>query len=614
MWDDDELDEIGAPFQINHRTISRIIGLLKPHRKWVVAFLLMVGIVSAIDSYYTYLSKRIIDDSIITRDLISLKQSAILYTSLILFQAIAVFGFVYLVSLLGERIRYDLRQMMFNHLQQLSLNYYSRTPVGWIMSRVTSDSDRVADLMTWGMLDSTWAVINIATSAVFMIIINWKLALIVLALLPVLIFIAVKFRTLILREYRKVRKQNSKITAAFNENITGVRVVKALGREEENLSEFSKKTDEMYQAAYRAAWLSALFLPSVQIISAAALSILVWVGGIQVKNGWMTIGSIQAFISYITIIMWPVQDIARVYADLQNAVASAERIFSLVDAVPDIQDPPDAIKPKTILKPIEFQHVDFYYDEDKPVLSDFSLKVEPGEMIALVGPTGGGKTTIINLLCRFYEPRKGKITIGGEDYTKLSASAIQSRIGIVLQTPHLFSGTIRENIRYGRLEATDAEVDHAARIAGADDFIRSLEKGYDQPVGEGGNFLSVGQKQLISLARAVLAEPELFIMDEATSSIDTLTEALIQRGMEEVMKGRTSFIVAHRLSTIKRADRIIFIDGGQIREMGNHSELMKLKGRYYHLYTQQFRHEREKEYNPFDGISSNPASSLTESG
>jgi ATP-binding cassette subfamily B protein len=598
--DYDEFEEEEFNSQFDSRTFARILGLLKPHWKWVATFLFMIGVVSVIDSYYTYLSKRIIDESIIVHNLAVLKHYAIIYGSLILFQAAGVFCFIYLVSILGERIRYDLRQMMFNHLQQLSLSYYSRTPVGWIMSRVTSDSDRVADLMTWGLLDSTWAVINIITSAVFMFIINWKLALVVLALLPVLMFVAVKFKTLILREYRKVRKQNSKITASYNENITGVRVVKALGREDDNLQEFSEKTDHMYRAAYRAAWLSALFLPTVQIISAVALAALVWVGGIQVEYGLMTIGGIQAFISYITFIMWPVQDIARVYADMQNAVASAERIFSLVDAVPDIQDRPEASDPGTILKPLEFNHVDFYYEADKPVLTDFSLKVMPGETIALVGPTGGGKSTIINLLCRFYEPRNGTITIGGEDYTQLSTYAIQSRIGIVLQTPHLFSGTIRENIRYGRLDAGDEEIENAAKIAGAHEFIQTLEKKYDQPVGEGGNLLSVGQKQLISLARAVLAKPEIFIMDEATSSIDTLTEALIQHGMEALMKGRTSFIVAHRLSTIKRADRIIFIDGGKIQEIGSHAELMRLKGHYYKLYTQQFRQEREQEYNPFE--------------
>lgn len=315
----------------------------------------------------------------------------------------------------------------------------------------------------------------------------------------------------------------------------------------------------------------------------------------------MTIGGIQAFVSYLTFMLWPVQDIARVYAEMQHTIASAERVFSLIDAVPEVTDRPGAIDPGTIRGDIEFDHVDFYYEKDKPVLQDFTLHVKQGETIALVGPTGGGKSTIVNLLCRFYEPKGGVIRIGGRDYTELSLHAIQSRIGVVLQTPHLFSGTIRENIRYGRLDATDEEVEQAARLAGAHEFIMKLEKGYDEEVGEGGNLLSVGQKQLVSLARAILAQPEIFIMDEATSSVDTLTEMLIQKGMEQLMRGRTSFIIAHRLSTIKRADRILVIEDGRITEMGTHAELLRARGHYYRLYTKQFRRELEQEYDVFKG-------------
>jgi ATP-binding cassette subfamily B protein len=305
----------------------------------------------------------------------------------------------------------------------------------------------------------------------------------------------------------------------------------------------------------------------------------------------LTIGGIQAFISYVTFIMWPIQDLARVYAELQNAVASAERVFSLVDTEPEVQDRPGAVDPGTVLQTVEFDGVDFYYEAGKPVLQKFNLRIEPGETIALVGSTGGGKSTIVNLLCRFYEPREGAIRIGGQDYRDLTLHALHSRIGVVLQTPYLFSGTIRENIRYGRLDATDAEVEEAAQVAGAHDFIVRMEKGYEEQVGEGGNMLSVGQKQLISLARAVLAQPEIFIMDEATSSVDTLTEALIQRGMEALMRGRTSVVIAHRLSTIRRADRILVIEDGRIAEMGSHAQLLRKQGHYYRLYTQQFRQQ-----------------------
>jgi ATP-binding cassette, subfamily B, bacterial len=607
---DFEFEEEEFDTQFNGRTLLRILEQIKPHWKWMVGFLLAIAGTAGVDSYFTFLGKRIVDEGIVAGNREALVQILITYGILVVVQSVFVFSFIYLAGVLGERVRYDLRQKMFNHLQDLSLSYYSRTPVGWIMSRVTSDSDRVAELVTWGLLDVTWAVMSISTATVFMLIINWRLALIVLALIPVLILVAIQFRKKILFEFRNVRKLNSKITGAYNENITGVRVVKALNREDENMREFSVKTGEMYRAGYRAAWLSALFLPTVQILSATALGLIVYYGGLQAQMGGMTIGGIQAFLSYVTFMMWPVQDMARVYAEMQQSIASAERMFSLIDAVPNVADRPGAIDPGSIQGEIEFDDVCFYYDDakdDKPVLTDFNLRVQPGETIAIVGPTGGGKTTIVNLLCRFYEPKRGVIRIGGRDYTEFTLNSIQSRIGIVLQTPHLFSGTVRENIRYGRLDASNEEIEQAAQLAGAHDFIVTLHKGYDEEVGEGGNMLSVGQKQLISLARAVLSEPELFIMDEATSSVDTLTEALIQQGMETLMRGRTSFVIAHRLSTIKRANRILVIEDGRIAEIGSHAELLHQHGHYYRLYTQQFRHQLEKELDPFEDRVTPPA-------
>jgi ATP-binding cassette subfamily B protein len=597
--DDLYLEEEEFSTKFDGKTLLRIMGLVKPYWRRVLGFVLCVAAVAAIGSTMTFVNKQIVDEGILAGNREALVRLALTYGGLNVLSALSVFGFIILTGILGQRVQYDLRQKMFNHLQDLSFSYFDRTPVGWIMSRVTSDSDRIADLVTWGMLDVAWGVMNIITAVIFMLLINWQLALIVFAIIPVLVAVAIWFKQKIIVEYRTVRKINSKITGTYNENITGVRVVKALRREDRNLSEFSELTGSMYQAAYRAAWYSALFLPAVQIISALALGSIVLYSGLNAQIGGMTIGGIQAFIAYITFMLWPIQDLAHVYAAMQQAIASAERSFSLLDAVPEVTDRPGAVDPGTIQGDIEFEHVDFYYEAGKPVLTDFNLKVRRGETIALVGPTGGGKSTIVNLVCRFYEPKRGVIRIGGRDYTELSLHAIQSRIGMVLQTPHLFSGTVRENIRYGRLDATDQEIEEAAKLAGAHEFILTLEKGYDEEVGEGGNLLSVGQKQLISLARAVLAQPELFIMDEATSSVDTLTEALIQQGMERLMEGRTSFIIAHRLSTIRRADRILVIENGGISEMGTHAELLRAQGHYYRLYTQQFRHEMELRYDPF---------------
>jgi ATP-binding cassette subfamily B protein len=393
--------------EFNSKTIKRILSLTMPHWKWLVGFIFSIFFVSFIDAYFTFLSKRIIDDGIIAGDKSELVNIMTIYGGLIIVQSIGVFGFIYLTGVLGQRVNYDLRKKLFDKLQDLSLSYYSRTPVGWIMSRVTSDTERVSDLVTWGLLDVSWGIFNIASSAFFMMIIDWRLAVMVLAIVPILVWVAVEFRKRILVEYRDVRKNNSKITGAYNENITGVKVVKALGREEENLLEFNKLTSDMYRSSYRAAWLSALFLPTVQIISSFAIGLIVWYGGLQTHYGTLTIGGIQAFVSYIVFMMWPIQDLARVYAELQNSVASGERIFSLMDSVPDVSDVPGAIDPGTIQGDIEFNNVDFYYEEDKPILENFNLFVKRGETIALVGPTGGGKSTIVNLLCRFYEPQKG---------------------------------------------------------------------------------------------------------------------------------------------------------------------------------------------------------------
>ena len=592
MTQHEQFEEEEFDTEFNGKTVARILRLGLTHWPLMFGYLMAMVVTSLMDGYLTFLSKRIVDEGILAGNAEQLWRLVLQYGLGLLLVALGVMGFIFSAGRMGERVQYDLRKKMFARLQDLSLSYYDRTPVGWLMSRLTSDASRVGDLVAWGIMDLAWGVCNILVSLSFMAVINFRMMLIIAAVIPVLVVVALRFKRKILLEYRDVRRMNSKITGAYNENITGVRVVKSLRREEANLDEFQDLTRTMYRAGFRAAWLSALFLPVVQLISAVAISGIVLYGGWQFQLGGMTIGGIQAFIFYITFMLFPIQEMARIYAEMQQAIASGERIFSLVDAVPEIQDSSGAQAPDTLRGDIVFENVDFQYEEEKPVLRDFSLHVKQGETIALVGPTGAGKSTIVNLVCRFYEPSKGRILINGRDYTEWTLHGIHSRVGVVLQTPYLFSGTIWENLRYGRLDASDAEVVNAAKMAGAHAFIEALEDGYDSQVGEGGVLLSVGQTQLLSLARAILADPDIFVMDEATSSVDTLTEALVQDAMDAILADRTSFIIAHRLSTIRKADRILVIEDGRIAEQGTHAQLIRRRGHYYDLYTKQFRDER----------------------
>lgn len=607
-YDENELED---DVNLQSGVIGRLIKLLKPYWLTVLLGILSIAFVSVLDAYFTVLSKRIIDEGIANKDIPAMIALFRNYGLVVLCQVVGFFVMMLSVGIQGEQLRYDLRRNLFNHLQKLSLAYFSKTPLGWIMSRVTSDTEKMADLLTWGVIDSVWALTNIGSAVFFMLRLNPRLALIVIFSLPVMIFVSFKFRVKIYYHYRRSRKANSKMTAALNENITGVRVVKALLREDKNLDDFKLLSTEMFRESYRAGFLSAIYLPTIQTISAISLVLILWRGGNMVGNNLLSVGTLQAFISYIMFILWPIQDLARVYAEMQNAVASSERVFSLLETKPQIVDRDHTRTIDTLVGEVEFDHVSFHYEVDEPVIQDLSFKIPQGQKVALVGTTGGGKTTIVNLLCRFYEPSAGTIRIAGHDYLEYSLQDIQSRIGVVLQIPHLFSGSIRDNIRYGRLDATDEEIEHAAQLAGAHDFITKFEKGYDSDVGEGGNLLSVGQKQLISIARALLANPDIFVMDEATSSVDTLTEALIQKGMHELMTGRTSFIIAHRLSTIKSADQIFVIENGRIAEQGSHEELIRQRGLYYNLYTKQFRHDLEARLDPFakNAPTENPARS-----
>jgi ATP-binding cassette subfamily B protein len=429
-----------------------------------------------------------------------------------------------------------------------------------------------------------------------MVVYNWQLALAVLGVVPVLFAVSVYFRKRILRTSRLVRKTNSQLTAAYNEGITGVRTTKVFVREAENLQHFDRLADEMQQYSVRNAVLSAVYLPLVLTLASVAIAMSLAWGGQQVTVYGLAVGQVVMFMYFAQLFFQPVQDMSAWFAELQMAQASAERVISLVEAVPEVRDNDDVAQrlrengadghPDRIDR-IDFENVGFRYRSGPQILEDFHLSVEPGQTIALVGATGGGKSTLVNLLCRFYEPTQGRILIDGIDYRDRSLLWLQSNLGIVLQQPHLFSGTIRENIRYGKLDASQDEIVAAAKLAGAHDFIEALKEGYETEVGEGGSQLSLGQKQLVSFTRAVLKRPRLLVMDEATSSIDTETERQIQKGLARVLKGRTSFVIAHRLSTIRAADRILVIDRGRVVEQGTHGELIRRGGRYHDLYTEQ---------------------------
>ena len=529
------------------------------------------------------------------------------YLLMVVVQVFAIFRFLYLGGKVEVGTCYTIRKRAFRKLQELPFSYYDRMPVGYLMSRMTSDTQRLAETIGWSLLDLAWGVVMIIAASVTMFLLNWKMTLVVLLVVPPLAAISWWFQQRILHAYRAVRKTNSKITGAFNEGIMGAKTTKTLVREEMNLEEFTELTHDMKRSSVRAASLSAVYLPIVVSLGSIATAYALWQGGRLVVIGGMTLGVLQVFVNYTVQFFEPIRNIANVFAEMQSAQAAAERVMTLLETEPDIVDSPeveekfgDNFHPKKENWPalhgdVEFCHVDFQYKEGEKVLTDFNLKVKAGETIALVGPTGAGKSTVVNLVCRFYEPTGGEIKIDGVNYKERSQLWLQSNLGYVLQEPRLFSGTIRDNIRYAKLDATDEEVEKAARMVNAEAFILKMEKGYDTDVGEGGSRLSTGEKQLISFARALLANPRIFVLDEATSSVDTQTEQMIQHAISKVLTGRTSFIIAHRLSTIRTADRILVIDGGRITEMGTHQELLRRKGAYYNLYTNQFQEEQAME-------------------
>jgi len=599
-----------------HRTLSREIWkklyfqYIIPYRRLFFPLAITTTVVAVCDASFTLVTRYVIDDIVELGIEASFLIPGIFYFGLTATLSICVYIFILIAGRISTELMFDLRQAGFFHLQKLSFSFYDKRSVGWLMARMTSDCSRLADTMAWGFLEIFWSIPFLLGIAVVMIYMDWRIALLTFCVLPLLGWVSLYFKSIILKSSREVRKSNSRLTAAYNEGITGVITSKTLVREEANLEEFSLLSGEMRMHSVTNALQTAAFFPVVLAFGSVATGLALWFGGVKVLAGVLSLGTLVAFINYSGNFFEPILNLARIMADMQTAQASAERIFDLLETTPEIQDSQsvlDKIQRQTVdpvrgvaidggpnrIENIEFKHTGFSYSKSAKVLDDFNFAVEAGKTVAFVGPTGGGKSTIVSLLCRFYEPTKGQILINGDDYRDRSLFWLQSNLGVVLQTPHLFSGTIRDNIQYADLGASEEQILEAAKIANAHEFIVRMEQGYDSEVGELGNNLSTGQKQLVSLARAVLAEPQIFIMDEATSSVDPETEQLIQRGLARVLEDRTSFIIAHRLSTIRLADIILLIEDGGIREMGNHEQLIQKKGQYHDLYTKQFLQEKE---------------------
>lgn len=591
---------------------KKIFKILIKDKKIIVQMIIAVILLAANDLVYPLLNKYALEHYFNDSPDFSTKWVFIAaYSFIAIALGLTVWCFIRAASIVEENTTIEIRKQAFDKLQKLSFSYYDTTSSGWIMARMTSDARKLASIISWGIVDLLWGFMLMIGILIVSIIINWRLALILIILVPVFLILTMYFRKKILKEYRGVRKINSEITASFNESFMGSNTTKTLVLEKQNEEEFENTITRMKKRSIRAAIFSSIFWPTILVLGYLGVAVIAVEGGKLVLSDniklIITTGTLYLFIDYAMRFFDPVMSIARIISDFQQAQASAERVISLIETEPDVKDSLEVVEkygdlyhPKKenwedLIGSIEFDNVSFKYKgTDKLVLENFNLQIKPGQMIAFVGETGSGKSTIINLISRFYEPTSGEIRIDNKDYKKRSIGWLHTNIGYVLQTPHLFSGNILENVRYGRLDASDEEVKRACKIVNADEFIEKLPDGYLTDIGEGGNKLSIGQKQLLSFARAIVSNPKILILDEATSSIDTENEKIIQNAIKVILKNRTSLVVAHRLSTIVDADLIIVLKEGKIIEQGQHLELLKQKGYYFNLYKNQFIQELEQ--------------------
>ncbi len=581
--------------------IPRLFPYIKPYRGRMVVMVLLGAATSAIDAAYPLFNRYALDHFIGEQTLNGIVIFIMAYVALLIGQAVMNYVSAFACGKLEMTVNKDLRNAAFNHLQTLSFSYYNQNSVGYIHARVMSDTGLIGESVSWRLMNIVWSGSYVLGVLIVMLFIDIRLAACILVLVPAAVLLMMYFQKKILKYNRLIREINSKITGSYNEGITGAKSIKVLGIEEKMKTDFKAETREMKKTSVREAHVSALFISTVTMLSSVTLAIVLWQGGQLTLANAMRIGTLSVFMSYALEMLDPIQGIIETLAGLAAIQVNIERLTRLLAEKSDVADSEEVIakygdmfEPKKenweeLYGDVEFRDVSFRYpDGDEYVLEHFNLKVPQGTNIAIVGETGAGKSTLVNLVCRFFEPTKGQVLIDGRDVRERSQLWLHSNIGYVLQSPHLFSGTIRENLRYGRPDATDEEIMEALRLVSAEQVLEKMDKGLDSEVGEGGSQLSTGEKQLISFARAILADPRILVLDEATSSIDTVTEKAIQNAIDTVIRGRTSFVIAHRLSTIVDADVILVVKDGRIISRGTHAELMKEKGYYYELYTRQY--------------------------
>ncbi|MGI9058661.1 MAG: ABC transporter ATP-binding protein [Ktedonobacteraceae bacterium] len=591
-WNENSLEgsdeDINSTFNV--KLIRQFIPYLARYKGATLASVILMLLYTVFNLANPYLIGVAIDQFITHHDIrgLSIIGVVLLLVNVLMWQS--QYWQVWTMSWAGQRILYHLSSDMFTHLQKLSLGFYDRTQIGRVMSRLQSDIDVLEAMLSSGLLSILSSLVSLFGIVAIMLIMNVWLALLCFTVLPIMFIIAAYWQRFAQRSFRRTRAAISMVNATLQENITGMRVIQSLAREDRNRSEFDDLNAYNRDANLEASRVAALILPLVEVVAALAIAFAVVYGGLLVSKGALLVGVLVSFTLYINRFFDPIRDLSQQYTQLQRSGVAAERIFQILDMPVEIVDDPDAQTLPPIQGTIDFQNVTFGYKRDQPVLHDLNLHIDAGQTIAIVGPTGAGKTTIAGLLTRFYEIQQGAILIDGHDIQHVTQHSLRSQIGVVQQDPFLFTGSIRENIRYGRLDATDAEVEQAARVVGAHDLITRLPQGYDTPIRERGRNLSVGQRQLISFARALLADPRILILDEATANIDTFTEMLVQQGLRTLLHGRTALVIAHRLSTIKGADNIIVLQAGRIEEQGTHQELLQRNGSYASLYAMGFRH------------------------